>query len=506
MATSNGFQLDKNIIDLAGQDGPGGVMPLSLPNTGRIYYDLSENKFKVSVNETAYVDLAVGGAGITTVGQPLTFNSGTGTLLFGTAAIPTTADATADVIWRTSATTQKGLVLQATASQTANVFEVQGSNGTVAFAIDVPSGVLTGTGNHISGAGAGVGLTSGNNNTSYGAGAGASNSNGSGNVCIGQATDCTGVTPSDNVVVGRAASTSNSSSAIAIGPTASVQSTGGIAIGSAALCQSSASIALGNGATATASNVFVAGGTGAAINNVYFGKGATDASPTAYTINGTGGSGTNIAGAALQLAGGAGTGTAEPGLVVLKYPLKTTTGTTLQTLSTQSYPVSTTMFCTTTSVQRVASVINTTETTLIGTVIGSQSLEGGLLRAGRNLRVSMRGSLTTSAAPVTFRIRVKVGSTAILDTTAVTPNANIASTWSLDAPITIRTFGAAGTSYTRSQLLYGGAANAIFTLAFATNPTWDMTATGTVDCTIQFGGNTAGNDFTLDQFVLEVLN
>lgn len=50
----------------------------------------------------------------------------------------TTADALADTLLATSATTQKALVLQMKASQTANPFQVQNSDGTVAYAFGVP--------------------------------------------------------------------------------------------------------------------------------------------------------------------------------------------------------------------------------------------------------------------------------------------------------------------------------------------------------------------------------
>ena len=83
-------------------------------------------------------------------------------------------------------------------------------------------------------------------------------------------------------------------------------------------------VAVGHGATAlnyscalngivTSQYQFVAGRTEAPINNVYFGKGVTHATPTSYTINGTGGSGTNIAGASICIAGGQGTGTGAGG-------------------------------------------------------------------------------------------------------------------------------------------------------------------------------------------------
>lgn len=50
----------------------------------------------------------------------------------------TTADALADTLLSTSATTQKGAVVQMKASQTANPFEIQNSDGTVAASFGVP--------------------------------------------------------------------------------------------------------------------------------------------------------------------------------------------------------------------------------------------------------------------------------------------------------------------------------------------------------------------------------
>jgi hypothetical protein len=77
----------------------------------------------------------------------------------------------------------------------------------------------------------------------------------------------------------------------------------------------------------------VAGSTATQINNVYFGKGKIAGSPTAAAINGTGGSGSNVAGASLDLCGGKGTGTAVPGEVRVRVSTPTGSGSTLQTLA-----------------------------------------------------------------------------------------------------------------------------------------------------------------------------
>ena len=95
------------------------------------------------------------------------------------------------------------------------------------------------------------------------------------------------------------------------------------------------SIVMGRRATSTASNQFVAGSSLAAMSNVYFGLGATSTAPTAYTINGTAGSGTDIAGGGLQLAGGAATGNAVGGNINFQTSDAGSTGATLQSLTTK---------------------------------------------------------------------------------------------------------------------------------------------------------------------------
>jgi len=103
-----------------------------------------------------------------------------------------------------------------------------------------------------------------------------------------------------------------------------------IAIGASAVAASD-SIAIGRAATAAA-NQFVAGGTASAMTDVYFGKGVTNASPTTWTLNGTGGSGTNIAGGAVSIAGGRGTGSGIGGPIYFKTSSAGASGDTLRDL------------------------------------------------------------------------------------------------------------------------------------------------------------------------------
>ncbi len=94
----------------------------------------------------------------------------------------------------------------------------------------------------------------------------------------------------------------------------------------------SGTIAIGANATATAANQFVAGGASFPASNVYFGNGVTNASPSGYVINGTGGTGSNIAGGSVTIAGGLGTGSGAGGSVIIQTAPAGSSGSTAGTL------------------------------------------------------------------------------------------------------------------------------------------------------------------------------
>lgn len=93
------------------------------------------------------------------------------------------------------------------------------------------------------------------------------------------------------------------------------------------------SIALGYLAQIRANNQFVVGSETSAITDIYFGEGVISTTPSDTTINATGGSGTDIAGADLILAPGKGTGSAIGGDVIFSTADTGVSGTTLQSLT-----------------------------------------------------------------------------------------------------------------------------------------------------------------------------
>lgn len=126
------------------------------------------------------------------------------------------------------------------------------------------------------------------------------------------------------------------SNAVAIGAGAYTQGTNSTALGTSATTGASdtSSIALGYSAATTAANQLVIGSSADAIQNVFIGKGVTNTTPTGFTLQATGGSGTNIAGASTTIAGGKGTGTGNGGNVNVQVAKPGATGATANTLAT----------------------------------------------------------------------------------------------------------------------------------------------------------------------------
>ncbi len=159
-----------------------------------------------------------------------------------------------------------------------------------------------------------------------------------------------------------------------------------------------------------------------------------------------------------------------------------------------------------------ATVANTTtETALVGTGIDSVTLAADYLAAGKSVRVSAAGFYGTQAASVTIRFKVKFGSTIVLDSGAITPTGGVSSRlWALDAIISCRSSGGAGSVHGQGRVTLCTAAAAaptvvamVNTSAVAINTTISMD----VGMTAQWGAGVAAADtITTTNFVVEGLN
>lgn len=121
---------------------------------------------------------------------------------------------------------------------------------------------------------------------------------------------------------------------VALGTDASVSGSQSIAIGKGAAASAATAIALGYAAIADENNALIIGASGDPINNIYLGGGRVRTSAATYTLQASGGSGTDIAGSILQLAGGRGTGTGAGGALTFSTAAAGgVSGTTLNSLS-----------------------------------------------------------------------------------------------------------------------------------------------------------------------------
>lgn len=119
---------------------------------------------------------------------------------------------------------------------------------------------------------------------------------------------------------------------IAMGRAAVADATGAVVIGVLSVANGNSSIVIGRRAEATAANQFVVGSSTFPITSVHVGKGVTNSVPETVAYHATGGSGTDVAGADIAIAGGKGTGTGAGGSVKLQTAPVGITGTAANSL------------------------------------------------------------------------------------------------------------------------------------------------------------------------------
>ena len=318
------------------------AFPLTLPAIGSTNWGNAVNNNWTTLNNAfpiGVLSVSNGGTGLSTItaGQ-IPFGN-------GTSALSTSAQ----------------LVFSTSNGLTANRANASGSE---CFGYNAGNTSMTGTNNTCVGNTAGNSITTGSENTVIGWNAGTNITTGNSNVCIGStagyfstSSDCVYIgdqsgsysTGGNNVSVGASAFTGGFGSTTAFDITAigsfSLQSltTGNlnVGIGSSAgqsLTTGSKNILIGafagDSTAINATGHFVAGSSTAPINSLWFGNGESNASPQNIAINSTAGSGTNIAGASLTMAGGIGTGTGAGGSVIIQTAKAGSTGSTPNTLVT----------------------------------------------------------------------------------------------------------------------------------------------------------------------------
>lgn len=178
-------------------------------------------------------------------------------------------------------------------------------------------------------------VASASNDAVFGQGA-SSGTGGTGVVIGGSATTTGGGIR--KVVIGFGATSTSGDGVTVVGAQASGAGDNSIVIGrgSSTSAAHTGSIALGFSTATTAANQLVIGSSSLvayAISDVYIGNGVTHATPVGFTLNATGGSGTNIAGSNLSLAAGKATGSAAGGDINFQTSDVGASGTTAQSLT-----------------------------------------------------------------------------------------------------------------------------------------------------------------------------
>lgn len=242
-------------------------------------------------NDTGFFNPGVG-IGISVDGVQIAILDADGILDFddGGIDIPATTDNVSGVI------KQAGSVIYHSYGSTSNIF----------LGKDSGNFSLTGSDNTVVGVSSGTSITSGASNSIFGYQAGTAIDSGAQNTIIGYNAGNTLTDGGRNVLIGYGANTSSSSI--------------------------NSSIGIGRNVSVTASNQFVLGGDGG-VSDVYFGNGVTNVTPVSFTLNASGGSGTDIAGADITIASGKGTGNATGGDIIFSTSDAGVSGTTLQSLT-----------------------------------------------------------------------------------------------------------------------------------------------------------------------------
>jgi hypothetical protein len=227
-----------------------------------------------------------------------------------------------------------------------------------------PSGSLSGIQNTAVGSGAGGGNTSASGNTLIGYNAGTSLTQGGSNVVVGYAAANVGTLSSGLVVIGSQATNGSGTTNVAIGANAGTATGAGtgssnVLLGSyagAQITNGSQNVAVGHHAglttTTGSNNIFLGAESGLSVANntsnqcvigaenypitgMWVGEGRFSASPGTILISGTGGSGSNISGSTVQIAGGPNTGSGTPGNIELQTGVTGGSSSTLSSLTTR---------------------------------------------------------------------------------------------------------------------------------------------------------------------------
>jgi hypothetical protein len=151
---------------------------------------------------------------------------------------------------------------------------------------------------------------------------------------------------------------------------------------------------------------------------------------------------------------------------------------------------------------------STSELSLLSTGVGTVTIPANFFVAGKTIRIKGRGVHSTSGTP-NLQIKVKLGSTIILDTGSVSSSASSNDWFSFEADITCRTAGASGTIMAQGQYTEqatGSNTYDLFAMKNTSTVVLDTTVAQLLDVTGQWAVASSSNSISLTNFTAEVLN
>lgn len=144
------------------------------------------------------------------------------------------------------------------------------------------------------------------------------------------------------------------------------------------------------------------------------------------------------------------------------------------------------------------------ETSLVGTIVGNMTFAANMLsRVGRQIRIDAWGYVSDTGTP-TLQVKLKLGSTVILDSTAITLGSGISNKlWHFVGTLTVQTAGASGKVFAQGQFTQNGVVTDIVTTA---QISIDLTASLLADLTAQWSASSSSNTITCTNLTMEILN
>lgn len=155
-----------------------------------------------------------------------------------------------------------------------------------------------------------------------------------------------------------------------------------------------------------------------------------------------------------------------------------------------------------TQTQSVTVANTVTETTLIGTGVGSLVIPANTLQVGMTVKGWALGFHSAVANP-NIQVRVYFGSTVVLDTGIVTSGNSTNAIWEARGFVTVRSIGVSGTVAAQGFYMEGQGGPNLFGMVNTSTVTIDTTASQTINMTVQWGTASASNTITCTNHIIE---